>query len=127
MFLSAHFARYFTQNIHHEKGGSEYVFEWSQLKALQKSFLDSIVVELCLPNSRFPDNILHLLLRDAIDEASHKEQCVFPQTLWDAIGDLSVSFSRPGIRPFYRDRLFTSQICVICGGVLGYSRAKRDA
>ena len=127
MSLSAHFARYFTQNAHHAKAESKYAFEWSQLKALQKSYLDSIVVELCLPNSRFPDNILYLLLRDAIDEASHKEQGVFPQALWDAIGDLSVSFPRWSIRGFYRDQLFTSQLCVICDRVLGYSRAKRDA
>ena len=98
MSLLAHFAKYFTQNALDEKGGSEYVFQWSQLKALQKSFLDSIVVELCLPNSRFPDNILHLLLRDAIDEASQKEQSVFPQALWDTIGDLSVSFSCRGVK-----------------------------
>ena len=56
------------------------------------------MVELCFPNSRFPDNILHLLLRDAIDEANEKEQGVFPQALWDAIGDLSVSFPRWSFR-----------------------------
>ena len=95
-FPSAHFARYFTRNPNYEKGGPEFVFNWSQLKMLQKSFLDSIVVELCLPNSPFPDNILYLLLRDAIDEANKKEQGVFPQAIWDAIGDLSVSFPRRG-------------------------------
>ena len=99
-FSSAHFARYFTRNPNYEKGGPEFVFNWSQLKTLQKSFLDSIVVELCLPNSRFPDNILHLLLRDAIDEASKQERRVFPQALWDAIGDLSVRCPRRSPRGF---------------------------
>ena len=60
------------------------------------------MVELCFPNSRFPDNILHLLLRDAIDEANEKEQGVFPQALWDAIGDLSVSFTRWALRGFHK-------------------------
>ena len=90
------------RNPNYEKGGPEYVFDWSQLKTLQKSFLDSIVVELCLPNSRFPDNILHLLLRDAIDVASKQEQGFFPQALWDAIGDLSVSFKRWGLGGFHK-------------------------
>ena len=97
VFPSAHFARYFTRNPNYEKGGPEFVFNWSQLKTLQKSFLDSIVVELCLPNSRFPDNILYLLLRDAIDEANKKEQGVFPQVLWDAVDDLSVSLHSHGL------------------------------
>ncbi|KAK7685171.1 hypothetical protein QCA50_011534 [Cerrena zonata] len=87
---SPHFQGYFTRN-NYEKDEPEYVFNWERLKSVQKSFLDSIVIELCLPRSRYPKNILYLLLRDAIDEASKKTKDFFPQALWDAVGDLSVA------------------------------------
>lgn len=89
---SDHFKEFFTRNAHYEKNGEpEYVFNWTKLRDLQKSFLDSIIVELCLPDSRIPKNILYLLLREAVDEASKKAKEYFPQALWDAVGDLSVS------------------------------------
>lgn len=57
---------------------------------MHKSFLDSIVVELCLPQSTYPKQILIQLLAEAIDETP-RDAKRFPQELWDAMGDLSVS------------------------------------
>ena len=56
---------------------------------MHKSFLDSIVVELCLPNSKYSKQIMLQLLDEAITE-SPNETKRFPQALWDAVGDFSV-------------------------------------
>ena len=67
----------------------EYVFDWAKLRNIHKSFLDSIIVELCLPQSLIPKSILFQILEEAFEESS-RDTKLFPQGLWDAIGDLSV-------------------------------------
>jgi hypothetical protein len=64
-------------------------FEWLELRDAYKSFLDSIIIELCLPDSATPPRILLQILNEAVDEAP-REAKRFPQAMWDAIGDLSV-------------------------------------
>jgi hypothetical protein len=59
------------------------------LKDIHKSFLDSIVVELSLPNSPIPRQILLSILSEAIDETP-RDAKEFPQALWDAMGDFAV-------------------------------------
>ena len=86
-----HFARYF-KLTEDEAEDPEWVFDWTSLKTMHKSFLDSIVVELCLPNSQYSKQIMLQLLEEATTE-SHKETKRFPQALWDAVGDLSVCIS----------------------------------
>jgi len=83
-----HFTRYF-KLTEDEAEDPEWVFDWASLKAMHKSFLDSIVVELCLPNSKYSKQILLQLLDEAATE-SPKETKRFPQALWDAVGDFSV-------------------------------------
>ncbi|KAF8904426.1 hypothetical protein CPB84DRAFT_1727744 [Gymnopilus junonius] len=68
----------------------EYVFDWSDLRGAADSFLDSIIIELCFPQGMYPKAILYRILHDAIEE-SPREAKRFPQVLWDAVGDLSVS------------------------------------
>ncbi|KAJ7268689.1 hypothetical protein B0H12DRAFT_61164 [Mycena haematopus] len=68
----------------------EYVFDWSALKEAGKSFLDSIILELCFPRAPYPMTVLYEILREAVDE-SPKDAKRFPQALWDAVGDLSES------------------------------------
>lgn len=65
-------------------------FDWAELKDACKSFLDSIIVELCFPRAPYPKRILYHILHDAVDE-SPREAKRFPQSMWDAVGDLSVS------------------------------------
>lgn len=59
---------------------------------MHKSYIDSIVVEICLPGSPIPKGVLLHILRDAVDETP-KDAKLFSQLLWDAMGDLSVSRS----------------------------------
>lgn len=66
------------------------MFDWNALKASYKSFVDSIVIELCLPQSIIPKYILTSILQEAIEELP-SESKRFPQALWDALGDFSVS------------------------------------
>lgn len=77
------------QNRGPDSDGPEYTFSWEHLKNVHKSFLDSIVVELCLPASVYPKQILIHILSEAIDETP-RDAKQFPQELWDAMGDLSV-------------------------------------
>ena len=65
-------------------------FDWAALKDACKSFMDSIIIELCFPRAPYPRRILYHILHDAVDE-SPKEAKRFPQVMWDAVGDLSVS------------------------------------
>jgi hypothetical protein len=91
-----HFTRYF-KLTEYEAEDPEWLFDWVSLKTMHKSFLDSIVVELCLPNSPYSKQIMLQLLEEATTE-SPKETKRFPQSLWDAAGDLSVSlpyYARP--------------------------------
>ena len=66
------------------------VFDWAALRDACKSFLDSIVIELCFSRAPYPKPILYQILHDAVAE-SPREANRFPQALWDAVGDLSVS------------------------------------
>jgi len=91
VLLLEHFAHYF-KLTEDEAEDPEWLFDWASLKAMHKSFLDSIVVELCLPNSQYSRQILLQLLEEATTE-SHKETKRFPQALWDAVGDFSVGIS----------------------------------
>ena len=86
---TAHYAQYFTRHTDPQTKAVEYTFDWMQLKAIHKSFVDSIIVELCLPDSPIPKPILIQLLGEATEE-SPKDAKRFSQALWDAIGDLSV-------------------------------------
>ncbi len=88
----AHWSQYFqvNQNRPPDSDQPEFTFSWEQLKGVHKSFLDSIVVELCLPDSAYPKQILIHILHEAIDETP-RDAKRFPQSLWDAMGDLSVS------------------------------------
>jgi hypothetical protein len=65
-------------------------FDPMHLRDSYRSFLDSIIIELCLPSSPSPKRILFQILHEAVDEAP-REAKRFPQAVWDAIGDLSVS------------------------------------
>ena len=65
-------------------------FDWAGLKDACKSFLDSIIIELCFPRAPYPKQILFHILHDAVHE-SPREAKRFPQSMWDAVGDLSVS------------------------------------
>ncbi|KAI0793177.1 hypothetical protein C8Q75DRAFT_547778 [Abortiporus biennis] len=83
-----HYSIYFKKNTSADPDEPEYIFDWSQLKVVHKSFLDSIIVELCLPHSSYPKNILWQILNEAIEE-NPKDAKKFPQALWDALGDLN--------------------------------------
>ncbi|KAK7035444.1 hypothetical protein VNI00_011737 [Paramarasmius palmivorus] len=82
-----HYARYFKEK-EGESGEKETIFDWQEVREACRSFLDSIVVELCFPRAPYPKAILYQILHDAVDEAP-KEARRFPQALWDAVGDLS--------------------------------------
>ncbi|KZT10678.1 uncharacterized protein LAESUDRAFT_734491 [Laetiporus sulphureus 93-53] len=84
-----HYHQYFKRIEEDDLDEPEYVFDWSALKDVHKSFIDSIIVELCLPQSSMPKQILYQILHDAIAETP-RDAKRFPQALWDAVGDLSV-------------------------------------
>ncbi|KAG8791145.1 hypothetical protein FRC12_010082, partial [Ceratobasidium sp. 428] len=67
--------------------------EWdpSSGMRLNKSLVDTIVIEMILPQSRYPMSILILCLRDAIAAGDSKTTERFTQDVFDAIGDLSVT------------------------------------
>ena len=81
------------ENVH--AGEPSVAFDWAGLKDACKSFLDSIIIELCFPKAPYPKQILYHILHDAVDE-SPKEAKRFPQSMWDAVGDLSVSLYLQG-------------------------------
>ncbi|KAJ6500171.1 hypothetical protein C8R47DRAFT_1211730 [Mycena vitilis] len=86
-----HYAPYFKLKTNDDPDAvDEYVFDWSALKEAGKSFIDSIILELCFPRAPYPMTVLYEILSDAVDE-SPKEAKRFPQALWDAVGDLSES------------------------------------
>ncbi|KAG0698134.1 hypothetical protein DFH29DRAFT_991187 [Suillus ampliporus] len=84
-----HYARYFKAVENTDPGDPEMAFDWAGLKDACKSFLDSIIIELCFPKQPYPKRILYHILHDAVDE-SPREAKRFPQTMWDAVGELSV-------------------------------------
>ena len=89
----AHYVRYFKKA---DGPDDEIVFDWAGLRDACKSFLDSIIIELCFPRAPYSRQILFQILHDAIEE-SPKEANRFPQMLWDAVGDLSVSLKLPAL------------------------------
>ncbi|KAF8598711.1 hypothetical protein BDV93DRAFT_526620 [Ceratobasidium sp. AG-I] len=82
---SPHYMKHFKDN-----GG---ILEWDSEAGLRlnKSLVDTIIIELILPQSRYPASILMLCLRDAIAGGDHKTSQRFTQDVFDAIGDLSVT------------------------------------
>ena len=113
-----HFARYF-KLTEDEAEDPEWLFDWTSLKTMHKSFLDSIVVELCLPNSRYSKQILLQLLDEAATE-SPKETKRFPQALWDAVGDFSV-----GVPPITVLRALNRPSRILLTGNSGNARHRR--
>ncbi|KAI9450353.1 hypothetical protein F5148DRAFT_987108 [Russula earlei] len=92
-FLAAtaeHFRMYFKKYEERDSENPEYMFDWNALREAYKSYVDSIVIELCLPNSQYPKYILARILEDATQEAP-REKKRFPQALFDALGDLAVA------------------------------------
>ncbi|KAL4073921.1 hypothetical protein J3A83DRAFT_4506711 [Scleroderma citrinum] len=85
-----HYSRYFRVMENSKPGEPEMTFDWSGLKDACKSFLDSIIIELCFPKAPYPKRILFQVLHDAVEE-SPREAKRFPQKMWDAVGDLSVA------------------------------------
>ncbi|KAH8107794.1 hypothetical protein BXZ70DRAFT_997460 [Cristinia sonorae] len=83
-----HYAQYFQSTTDPDTQEAYIGFDWAALKVLHKSFLDSIIIELCLPDPKFPRHILYMLLQEALEE-SPRDAKRFQQTLWDAVGDLS--------------------------------------
>jgi hypothetical protein len=88
----AHYSRYFKHSENSDPTDPEVEFDWGALREACKSFLDSIIIELCFPRAPYPKQILYSILHDAVEE-SPREANRFPQALWDAAGDLSVGFS----------------------------------
>ena len=96
--MIGHYSQYFERKQDPDTGEWEFAFDWAKLKPIHKSFLDSLIVELCLPNSRIPKQVLYQLLHEAMEE-SPKDAKQFSQAVWDAVGDLSVgSRSRGRLR-----------------------------
>jgi hypothetical protein len=81
---------YFKKYEESDPNNPEYMFDWTALRDAYKSYVDSIVIELCLPNSQYPKYILARILEDATEEALHEKRR-FPQALFDALGDLAVN------------------------------------
>lgn len=84
------FRMYFKKYEESDPNNPEYTFDWTALRDAYKSYVGSIVIELCLPNSKYPKYILARMLEDATEEAP-RETMRFPQALFDALGDLSVA------------------------------------
>lgn len=80
---------YFRKYEESNPDNPEYMFDEFALRESYKSYVDSIVIELCLPNSQYPKYILARILEDATQEAP-REKKRFPQALFDALGDLAV-------------------------------------
>lgn len=85
MPILAHYAHYFKRI---EKS-DEMVFDWQKLRDAGRSFLDSIILELCFPRAPYSQAVLYNILHDAIEE-NPREARRFPQALFDAVGDLAV-------------------------------------
>ena len=67
-------------------------FEKSEIKRMYKSFLDSAIIELCLPGSKFSPQALYFCLHTTQEETPKLlRRC--PQLMWDVVGDLAVRIS----------------------------------
>ena len=64
-------------------------FDDTEMRKMYKSFLDSTVIELCLPGSNFSHQALYSCLH-VIEEESPKDLRRCPQLMWDSVGDLAV-------------------------------------
>lgn len=100
--MSAHYSKYF-KKVTGVAGEEYYEFDWAATKMAYKSFLDSIVLELCFPMDTYPKMILFRILKEAIEEEP-KEAKRFPQKLFDTVGDLAVWTT------YYRTLLLTYQL-----------------
>jgi hypothetical protein len=94
VIFTAHYKQYFKLVDGEATNMQEVVFDTNGLRNAYKSFLDSIVLELLLPDTKFPREILFGLLHESIKEAP-KETKRFPQELYATLGDLSVRDSLP--------------------------------
>ncbi|KAI0027822.1 hypothetical protein K488DRAFT_74250 [Vararia minispora EC-137] len=81
-----HFSPYFKSVLDAEDPSA--AFNWENLKGVYKSYVDSIVIELCLPGSHYPRPVLVAILSEALEESPRDERH-FPQALFNALGDLS--------------------------------------
>lgn len=100
---SAHYARYFKQQESNDPvDESEIIFDHNELRDAALSFIDSIIIELCFPQAPYPKFVLYQILHDAAEE-SPKDTKRFSQLMWDAVGDLSVSFTRRWLRSTFSD------------------------
>ncbi|KZT29034.1 hypothetical protein NEOLEDRAFT_1154103 [Neolentinus lepideus HHB14362 ss-1] len=90
IMVAPHYAKYFKPVPDSDPGDPEIMFDWVELKAVHRSFLDSIIIELCLPQSRYPKQVLYSILHDAVDE-SPREAKRFSQAVWDTVGDLAMA------------------------------------
>ena len=88
-YFVEHFSQYFKTYEGVDPNDLKMMFDWGAVKESYKSFVDSIIIELCLPQSVFPKYILTAILQEAVEEVP-SESKRFPQALWDALGDFSV-------------------------------------
>lgn len=67
-------------------------FDIAELRDLNKSYLDSAIVELCLPGSEYsPQALYHIL--NTVEQETPRELKRCPQIMWDTVGDLAVCAS----------------------------------
>lgn len=52
--------------------------------------MDSIIIELLFPESKFPEAVLYQLLQDVLQESPNQAKR-FTSAMWNSVGDLSVS------------------------------------
>jgi hypothetical protein len=97
-----YYASYFKKSDFHEAQDNDVMFDVQKLKETGRSFVDSIIMEICFPNSTYPKYVLLQILHDAVKECP-REAKRFPQELWDAMGELStlVSFREIIEAPFF--------------------------
>ena len=86
---TAHYAQFFYTSVDSDGDDPVIKFDLSNLRPMYKSFMDSIIVELCLPNSEFSAQALINCLH-TIQIESFKDTKRCPQAMWDAIAVLSV-------------------------------------
>jgi len=81
-----HFAPYFSETVDRKDG--TFQFNNAVLRNMYKSYLDSAIIELCLPGSQFSPAALYQCLHD-VEKESPKQLRHCPQAMWDAVGDLA--------------------------------------
>lgn len=62
----------------------------AKVLAAHKSLIDAVIIELVLPESRYETHILLAVLQDALDTTPKEETKKFSQSVFDALGNLSV-------------------------------------